>query len=159
MSSHLTRIFSGLWAALQWARSWSAPLRTSMSSSASSLGWSLLHALGAIARQWVKGLSAMLGFNLGPVLWLVGFLAAAGGAWWVVDRIGDAREYKVRAEYAEAARRKNVDISKFNSADDALAAVVEQALAAQVAASALVPGTCPASEPQAKALTKIRRVR
>lgn len=102
----------------------------------------------------------MLPVSLLPVVWLV-ILGVVGGAlFWLVDAIGDRREYKVRAEYAEAARKKNIEIGNFNSADDAVAAVVEAALKAKSAEAAGVNAPeCPATKEQARALTAIRRLK
>lgn len=99
-------------------------------------------------------------FNpISAVLGLVAMLGVLGGVWWLVDSIGDRRESKVRAEYAEAARRKNIEIGKLNSADDAVAALMEAALASKAAAAAMVISSCPATKEQARALTAIRRLR
>lgn len=94
-----------------------------------------------------------------PVLWLVVIGTVVGGAYWLVDEIGDRREAKVRTEYAEAARKKNIEIGNLNSAEDAVAALVEAALAGKTAAAAQVAGNCPATKEQAQALTAIRRVK
>jgi hypothetical protein len=40
----------------------------------------------------------MFGFNLGPIVWVVGFLGFAALAWVGIDKIGDIREAHVRAE-------------------------------------------------------------
>mgnify|MGYP001613323146 CR=1 FL=1 len=99
-------------------------------------------------------------FNpVSAVLGLVAMLGVLGGVWWVVDSIGDRREAKVRGEYAEAARRKNIEIGKLNSADDAVAALMEAALASKAAAASMVISSCPATKEQSRALTAIRRLR
>ena len=99
-------------------------------------------------------------FNpVSAVLGLVAMLGLLGGVWWIVDSIGDRREAKVRAEYAEAARRKNIEIGKLNSADDAVAALMEAAIASKAAAASMVISSCPATKEQARALTAIRRLR
>lgn len=102
----------------------------------------------------------MLPVSFMPVVWLVVLGAVLGFGWMVVDRIGDRREAKVRAEYAEAARRKNIEIGRLNSADDAVAAVIEAALATKTTEAAGVSGpACPATKDQARALTAIRRLK
>ena len=100
----------------------------------------------------------MLPVSFVPVVWLVVIAGVLGGAFVVVDAIGDRREAKVRAEYVEAARKKNVEISSVNSANDTVAALMEAALASKAAAAAQIAGTCPATKEQAQALTAIRRV-
>ena len=101
----------------------------------------------------------VLPFAFTPILWLVVIGTVLGGAFVLVDAIGDRREARVRAEYAEAARKKNIEIGNFNSADDAVAALVDAALAARAQAAGQVAGACPATKDQAKALTELRRVR
>ena len=101
----------------------------------------------------------MLPVSVMPFVWLVVAGVVAGGAWLVVDSIGDRRENKVRAEYAEAARRKNIEIGRLNSADDAVAALMEAAIASKAAAASMVISSCPATKEQARALTAIRRLR
>ena len=96
---------------------------------------------------------------ISPVAWLVIIGVVLGGVYYVVDMIGDRREAQVRAEYVEAARKKNIEIGNFNSADDAVAALMEAALAAKAQAAGQVAGACPATKDQAKALTELRRVR
>ena len=96
---------------------------------------------------------------ISPVAWLVIIGVVLGGVYYVVDAIGDRREAQVRAEYVEAARKKNIEIGNFNSADDAVAALVEAALAAKAQAAGQVAGACPATKDQARALTELRRVR
>ena len=101
----------------------------------------------------------VLPFAITPIIWLVVGLSALGAGYWLVDEIGDRREAKVRAEYAEAARRKNIEIGKLNSADDAVAALMEAAIASKAAAAAMVISSCPATKEQARALTSIRRLK
>ena len=101
----------------------------------------------------------MLPISLVPVAWLVIIGLVGGALFWVVDEIGDRREAKVRLEYAEAARKKNIEIGNLNSAEDAVAALLEAALKAKTEAAAGVAGSCPATKDQATALTELRRVR
>lgn len=99
---------------------------------------------------------------LSPMAWLkLGLVAAAlVGLFWLVDEIGDRRELKVRAQFAEAARKKNIDISAFNSADDSVAVLMERTLVMYAAQAGQAEGNkCPASPPQAAAITAIRRVK
>lgn len=93
------------------------------------------------------------------VLRLVGAGAILTGLFWLVDQIGDRREKKVRAEYAEAARRTNVDIAAYSTADDAVAAIAEAARVKAVEAARSVASANAATADQAKALTAIRRAR
>lgn len=101
----------------------------------------------------------VLPFAITPIIWLVVGLSALGAGYWLVDEIGDRREAKVRAEYAEAARRKNIEIGKLNSADDAVAALMEAAIASKAAAASMVISSCAATKEQARALTSIRRLK
>lgn len=117
---------------------------------------SLLPALVAIGRQALDWGSGMLGFSVGPIVWLVVALVTMGGVWKLFDAYGDNRERKVHAEYAEAARRVNVEIGKSNNASDVMKAVADAERDKAVAAAAKVPGTCPATPEQAQALTRIR---
>ena len=94
-----------------------------------------------------------------PLVWLGIIGAVLAGLFFIVDAIGDRREAQVRAEYAEAARKKNIEIGQFNSADDAVAALVDAALKDRLAAAGQIAGACPATAAQAEALTALRRVR
>lgn len=92
------------------------------------------------------------------ILWLT--VAAAGlvGLFWLIDTLRDGAKAEVRLEYVEAARKKNVEIGDYNSADDALSALVEAAVAAQAAKAKTVASTCTATPAQATALTALRRI-
>jgi hypothetical protein len=94
-----------------------------------------------------------------PLVWLGVVAAIVGGLLWLAEELRAGAKAEVRAEYAEAARKKNVDIAAFNSADDAVAAIAEAALAGQVEKAGKVVGACPATAEQAAALTAIRRTR
>ena len=94
------------------------------------------------------------------VLWIAVVGGGIAGVLWIVHELRDGARAEVRAEYAEAARRKNIEIGNLNSADDAVAAVVEAALRSKTEAAAGVNGpACPATKDQARALTAIRRLR
>ena len=100
-----------------------------------------------------------LPIRLMPILWTVAGVVFIAFAYWLVDRIGDIREFKVRTEFAEAARKKNVEIGAFNSADEALAAILEKAITEADIRARGVAGQCPATAEQAQALTAIRRAK
>lgn len=98
-------------------------------------------------------------FAIGPIIGFGVFAALVVGAYFLIDAIGDRREAAVRAEYVEAARKKNVEIAGFNSADDAIAAIAEAALQQHLATAQKVAGSCPFTPEQAAALTVIRKVK
>ena len=50
----------------------------------------------------------MLPFRITPALWAIVGLVSIGGLYWVVDQIGDIRETKVHAHYAEVERQKKL---------------------------------------------------
>lgn len=94
------------------------------------------------------------------ILWIAVVGGGIAGVLWVVHELRDGARAEVRAEYAEAARRKNIEIGRLNSADDAVAAVIEAALATKTTEAAGVSGpACPATKDQARALTAIRRLK
>ena len=96
-------------------------------------------------------------FSFSPIAWLILAGSILAGGLYLVDAIGDRREVKVHARYAEAARLKNEDIAKFNTDDERVSAVREALIAEAVAKAKGVPGQCPATPEQAKALTDIRK--
>lgn len=75
----------------------------------------------------------------------------------IFDAVGDAREAKTRAEYADAARKKNVEIGNFNTAQEAIDALVDAKVTEALVAAGRVPGKHPATAEQAAALNAIRR--
>lgn len=52
-------------------------------------------------------------------------IGAIGALYWLVDVIGDRREAKVHARYAAAAKATNLDLQRFNTEDEKVAAVAE----------------------------------
>ena len=100
-----------------------------------------------------------LPISLMPILWTVVGVAFVAFAWWFIDKIGDIREFKVRTEFAEAARKKNVEIGAFNNADEIMAAIHEKAVMEAEIKAKGVAGQCPATAEQARTLTAIRRLK
>ncbi len=99
-------------------------------------------------------------FNIVPsVIWLAVVGAILAGLFVLAEQLRAGAKAEVHAEYAEAARRKNLVIGEFNSAQDAVDAIAEATVAAQLAHAQVIPGTCPATKEQASALTAIRRGR
>lgn len=101
-------------------------------------------------------------FRITPVVTSLLWIAVIGGGvtalLWIAHELRAGAKAEVRLEYAEAARKKNIEIGNFNTADDAVAAVVEAALTARTQAAGQVADSCPATKAQAQALTAIRRV-
>lgn len=95
--------------------------------------------------------------RLMPFVWAALAAGVIAVLFWLADAIGDAREASVRAEYREAARVKNVDLTKYNTAREVVDAIVEAELAARVAAAAAVPSELRYTPAQAAAITSIRR--
>jgi len=86
--------------------------------------------------------------------------AVLAGLWFAVDQIGNVREREVRAEFDRAALEKNVDIAGYNSAAEALDAVIAAKVSEALAAAGKVPpapGSSGATAEQAAALNAIRR--
>lgn len=96
-------------------------------------------------------------FAIGPLIGFGVFAALIVGAFFLIDAIGDRREAQVRAEYTEAARRKNVNIGAFNTAQKALDAVIDAKVQEALKASGKIPSEHKASAEQAAALNAIRR--
>lgn len=92
-----------------------------------------------------------------PVFLVVVITAIIGGLYWVADAIGDHREASVRAEYTEAARKKNVAIEHYNTAQEALDAVIDAKVQEALAAAKAVPSELHYTPEQAAAITAIRR--
>lgn len=90
-------------------------------------------------------------------MWVAVAAGGIGLLWFVADKIGDAREAQVRAEFAEAARVKNVDLTNYNSAREAVDALVERSVNEALAKAAKVPSDLRYTEEQARAVTAIRR--
>lgn len=95
--------------------------------------------------------------SLSPIATFIAALAFLGAGWFVIDEIGDRREAKVHKRYSDAAELTNVDVRKFNSDDEKVAAVAE-ALRQQALdkAKALKGEKHPATKEQAAALSAIR---
>ncbi len=99
-------------------------------------------------------------FNIVPsVIWLAVVGAIFAGLFVLAEQLRAGAKAEVHAEYAEAARRKNIVIGELNSAQDAVDAIAEATIATRLAQAQAVPGTCPATKEQATALTAIRRGR
>lgn len=87
-------------------------------------------------------------------------VGALGALYWLVDVIGDRREAKVHARYVAAAKATNIDLDRFNTEDERVAAVAEALRKNAVDEAMKVPGGtgCTATAPQADALNRISGV-
>ncbi len=92
-----------------------------------------------------------------PAVW-AGLLILGGWAvWYVVDEIGDRREAKVWRQINAAMHDTNERLRRGNTEEEKNAALAEaERLKAIAAASQITEGKCPATDIQAKALSRIR---
>lgn len=100
-----------------------------------------------------------LGLSVNPLIIIYTVLAAAGiGVLiWAFDAIGDQREQKVWKKINAAIEATNADVRQFNDLDGKIRAVAEQARQKGLAEGEQInAGKCEATEPQAKALSRIR---
>ncbi len=81
-----------------------------------------------------------------------------GGGIWALHTYRDYVVAMRDAQYAEAARKKNVTLRQVNSESERVEAVLEALVAAGLEEAKKATGaSCPASAEQAQALTKIRK--
>ena len=98
-------------------------------------------------------------FSLTPIAWAIVAAAVLTGGFFLIDAVGDQREAKVMARIAAAAKAKNLEIGQFNTADEAMAAIIERSVTEAEIRARGVAGQCPATAEQAQALTAIRRAK
>lgn len=100
----------------------------------------------------------MPALSINPLIIIYGVLAAAGIAVmvWTFDAIGDQREAKVWRQINSAVEQRNVKVRKQNDADDIIAAVTEAARKKALEELPKSDQCPPATEAQAKALSKIK---
>lgn len=98
-----------------------------------------------------------LSFNPLMVIYAVAAAAGIGILMWAYDAIGDQREQKVWGKINAAIEKTNVDVRRFNTLDDKIAAIAKAAREKALDEAGQITVTkCEATEQQAKALSRIK---
>lgn len=93
--------------------------------------------------------------TLRGILQVGSIIGSLAGLYFVVDWIGDRREAKVHARYAAAAKATNLDLQRYNSDDEKVAAVAEALRQKALQDAKEVGPACLLTEEQAKAFGQV----